>query len=266
MNAYTIITGASSGLGYDFAQAYADKQCNLILVARRIERLEALRTELMQRHPRLDVHIVQLDLSDAQARKSWIESVTQEYVIERLINNAGFGYASLFEDMPHQVMLDMQRVNMEALSELCYAVIPSMKSRLNGEILNVASVAGFVSGPHMAVYYATKAYVVSLSQALHQELKPFNIKVSALCPGPTRTEFFHVAHNPLSPVKDRLTMSSPAVVVKGIVDLEKNQVISVPGFSNQVLVVLLKFLPRSWAASAVSRFQSPNPLKSENDV
>jgi len=265
MSEYTLITGASSGLGYDFAQVYAEKKCNLILVARRAQRLEALRDDLMKRYA-IDVQVVTLDLSNALARQKWLEDLNKNYVVERLINNAGFGYASLFDDMPHQIMLDMQRVNMEALSDLCYALIPSMKTRLRGELLNVASVAGFVSGPYMAVYYATKAYVVSLTQALHLELKPFNIKVSALCPGPTHTEFFHVARNPLSPLKDRLTMSSMEVVKQGIVSLEKNQVLAVPGFSNKGLVVLLKFLPRTWAAQAVSRFQSSSPSKSERDV
>jgi uncharacterized protein len=265
MKTYTLITGASSGLGYDFAQAYAAQHCNLILLARRTDRLNALKQDLLQRYP-IDVQVVTMDLSDAQQRHQGISDLIESYVIDRLINNAGFGYAASFEDMPHSIMLDMQRVNMEALSELCYLLIPTMKARAKGEIMNVASVAGFVSGPYMAEYYATKAYVVSLSQALHHELKPFNIKVSALCPGPTHTEFFHVARNALSPLKERLTMSSPAVVKQAIKDLEKNRVFSIPGFSNQSLVVLLKFLPRTLAAVAVSRFQSPNPKGSGDDV
>ena len=260
MNSTTLITGASSGLGMEFAKAYAAKGDALILLARREDRLKALQASLSKQYG-IDVKVVVLDLSDLNARTHWIENELPKLNIHRLINNAGFGYASAFEAMPYTTMLNMQRVNMEAVSALCYAVIPSMKRRGSGEILNVASVAGFVSGPYMAMYYATKAYVVSLSEALHIELKPYTIHVSALCPGPTHTEFFHVAKNGLSPLKDALTMDAKVVVNIGIRGLEKNQVLVFPGFHNWFLSVLLKIFPRLFAAKTVMRFQSPERSK-----
>jgi short-subunit dehydrogenase len=256
MTPYTLITGASSGLGLAFAHAYAAQRHALILIARRAERLEQLKSDLINAYG-VDVIVVVLDLSDRVALEAWLDQEAPKYRISRLINNAGFGYAGEFEAMPIKTLEAMQEVNMSALTRLSYALIPSMKAHGAGEILNVASVAGFVAGPYMALYYATKAYVVSLSEALHIELQNSPIKVSALCPGPTHTEFFHVARNELSPLKDRFTMPIEPVIQAGMRGLEKNQAIVVPGWSNHLLVFLLKMFPRGFAARAVMRFQSP---------
>ncbi len=253
MKEYTLITGASSGLGKDFAYEYAKKKQNLILVARRYELLEALKEDLKDYE--IDVLIYQVDLSDLRQTKDFVEKLSKAFFVSRLINNAGFGNHSAFDTQSEDTLVSMIRVNIEALSLLAYHFIPTMKEHKRGEILNVASVAAFTAGPYMAEYYATKAYVLSLSNALRDELSEYNIKVSALCPGPTHTNFFKVAKNGPSLLFEKFTMDSLSVVKKSMRDLHANKAISVPGFRNQILVILTKFTPRTFASKVVKKIQ-----------
>lgn len=253
MKDYTLITGASSGLGKDFAIEYAKRHQNLILIARRLPLLEALKQQLSS-YP-IDVLVYGVDVSDTKAIDAFLDQLPKEVRILRLINNAGFGQHGQFDSMNQQKMLDMTRVNIEAVNYLCYRLIPAMKQAKQGEILNVASMAAFTAGPYMAEYYATKAYVLSFSHALREELKASNIHVTALCPGPTHTEFFDVAKNGPTVLFDRLTMPSLPVVIKGIQDLRRNKATSVPGLGNHVLKVLTKFLPRKWATKLIAFVQ-----------
>ena len=254
MTEFTLITGASSGLGEDFAREYAKAGQNLILIARRIERLNALKRELEAAH-KIEVRVVPLDLSDDLALDAFLKTLDPKIFIDRLINNAGFGLAGPFDALEDSRMREMIRVNIEAVNRLTYALIGPMKDQGRGEILNVASMAAFTAGPYMAEYYATKAYVLSFSLALHEELKPFGIKVSALCPGPTHTEFFKVAKSGPSFVHDRLTMASLPVVKKGMKDLHANRAISVPGWTNHGLRILAKLAPRTAAARIIAGVQ-----------
>ena len=253
MKEYTLITGASSGLGKDFAYEYAKKKQNLILIARRLELLRAIKDDLKDYD--IDVLIFQVDLSNALETKNFIQSLDSELFVSRLINNAGFGHHSAFEKQSEETLLNMISVNIEALSLLAYHFIPQMKAEKKGEILNVASVAAFSAGPYMAEYYATKAYVLSLSNALRDELSEYNIKVTALCPGPTHTDFFKVAKNGPSLMFEKFTMESLPVVKKSMRDLHANKAISVPGFRNQFLVLLTKFTPRTFASKMVKKIQ-----------
>jgi len=258
MKKYTLITSASSGLGTDFANEYAKKNNNLILVARRVDRLNQLKEDLNKKYT-IDVIVYPMDLNHQTEINRFFETLNEEIFINRLINNAGFGHSGPFSDMQEETIVSMNRVNIEALSLLCHKVLPDMKKHKEGEILNVGSIAGFVAGPFMAEYYATKAYVLNFSLALHEELKPYNIKVSVLCPGPTKTEFFDVAssHKDES-IVNNFMMDSLPVVQKGILDVKKNKPISIVGLSNHTLRFLLKVTPRTVASKFIARIQNKN--------
>jgi len=255
MKNYTLITGASSGLGVDFAKEYASKNENLILVARRIERLNQVKSEIQANYP-VDVLVYSLDLNDSENIDQFFNQLENDIFINRLINNAGFGYSGSFVDMNESQIKSMISVNIEALTLLTHKVLPNMINRKTGEILNVGSIAGFVPGPYMAEYYASKAYVLNYSIALHEELKEHHIHVSVLCPGPTKTEFFDVANSQKeSKVINRFMMDSLPVVQKGMSDLKENKPISIVGLSNHSLRFLLKFVPKTVASKFVGRIQ-----------
>ena len=252
MKKYTLITGASSGLGEVYAEQYAQKKQNLILVARRLDRLELIKSRLIAKYP-IDVKVLSADLGDALALQQFIENISG-YAIDRLVNNAGFGHSGAFVEQESSNILQMNHVNIDALTLLCHALIPSLKRNKPSEIINVASVAAFVAGPYMAQYYATKAYVLNFSLALREELKKDGISVSVLCPGPTQTEFFDVANRKEpNPSVNLVMMDSKPVVQASVEGVHK--AIIVPGFSNKLMVLLLKFVPRVQAAKIVARIQ-----------
>jgi len=189
-----LITGASSGLGVEFARQLAPHAHGLILVARRTDRLEALRDELQGAHKHLSVAIYGADLGLEDQRKEfagWLE--TEGLKVDFLVNNAGLGDRGTFESSDWDRVRSMLDVNIGALTHLTHLLLPSMLRGGRAAILNVSSVASFFPLPNMAVYSATKAYVTSLSEALAIELRPHGITVTALCPGPIPTEFFSVA-------------------------------------------------------------------------
>lgn len=255
MKKITLITGASSGFGKDYAIEYAKKGQDLFLIARRLDRLQALKTELESTY-KVEVRIAKVDLADPVQVDTFLETLDPELFVFRLINNAGFGHHGNFETIPMAITKDMVEVNVAALTTLCAAFIPKMKEQGEGEILNVASMAAFTPGPYMAQYYATKAYVLSLSVALHEELKPYGIKVSALCPGPTHTEFGKVAqYKNDSGIQRRFSMESLPVVKMSMKALEKNRAVAVPGSSNKILRVLMKFVPRIASAKLLRQIQ-----------
>lgn len=190
----TLITGASAGLGAEFARQLAPYVHTLILVARRLDRLEALRDELQSLHKNLTVHVYGADLGNEEQRNAlaaWLPE--QGLKVDFLINNAGLGDRGEFETSDWNKVKSMLDVNIGALTHLTHLLLPSMTLSGRAAILNVSSVASFFPLPNMAVYSATKAYVTSLSEALAIELRPKGITVTALCPGPIPTEFFSVA-------------------------------------------------------------------------
>ena len=162
-----------------------------------------------------------------------------------VINNAGFGLIGQFERLSVARQLKMIDVNVRALTNLAYVVLNGRLARGEGAILNVASTAAFQPGPKMAVYFATKAFVLSLSEALHEELKPHGVKVSCLCPGPTRTEFGDVAGFGGNGLFDRVAMSAAEVVATGLAGLESNRAVVVPGWMNKLTAASGRFVPRS---------------------
>lgn len=239
-NAVTIITGASAGLGVDFARQYAAKGHRLLLVARRKDRLDELAAELG------NARTLALDLSEDGAAATLLSDlVTHGEHADILVNNAGFGLVGKVANLDGKRQRQMIDLNCGALTELAHAVLPGMIERGTGGILNVASVASFQPGPGMAVYFATKAYVLSFSEALHEEVKADGIRVSALCPGPTSTEFGEVAGFGGNKAVDSMAAKPGPVVTAGIEGLEANKAVVVPGLSNKVSAQANRFLPRS---------------------
>ena len=237
-----LITGASAGLGVDFARQLSAKGARLVLVARRKERLDVLAAELG------NARAVELDLSQAGAADRLMADVAAhgEHV-DLLVNNAGFGLAGQFADQDPARLRQMIDLNCGVLTELARAVAPGMIERGRGGILNVASTAAFQPGPGMAVYFATKAFVLSLSEALHEELKPHGVRVTCLCPGPTRTEFGEVAGwgGRSAKALERIAMNSAPVVKAGLEGLQKNQAVVVTGGLNKAGAVAAGLLPRA---------------------
>ena len=240
MKKIALVTGASAGLGVEFARQLSKRGHSLVLVARRKERLEKLAKELG------NARAVAIDLSKANAAAKLmadLEGNGEE--IDLLVNNAGFGLIGQFAELDAKRERQMIDLNVGTLTDLCRAVAPAMIERMSGGIINVASTAAFQPGPKMAVYFATKAFVLSLSEALHEELKPHGVKVTCLCPGPTRTEFGDVAGFAGNGLFDRVAMESPEVVQAGLEGLDSNKAVVVPGIMNKITASSGRFAPRS---------------------
>lgn len=246
----TLITGASSGLGADFARACARRGDELLLVARRRDRLEALAKEVGGK-----AHVLAADLSIPGAALEVVRTVDRLRLdVATLINNAGFGLAGKFARLPLERQHQMMMLNMVVLTDLCHLFLPAMIDRREGAILNVASTAAFQPGPGIAVYFATKAYILSLTEALHQELKGTGVKVSALCPGPTATEFGQVA-GMTSARFERFAALSKDVVAAGLKGLGRNQAVVIPGLINKFTAASSRFLPRAAMRRIVARLK-----------
>ena len=246
----TLITGASAGLGAEFARQCAARGEALALVARRRDRLEALKAALGG-----DVHIFEADLSRAGAAAGLIAELEAEGLqVDTLINNAGFGLAGRLQVQSLDRLVEMIDLNCRTLTELCHLVLPGMSERGRGAILNVASTAAFQPGPNMAVYYATKAYVLSFTEALHHEMKGSGIKVSALCPGPTHSEFSDVADSH-SPTLERMKMPAAPVVEAGLAGLDANKAVVIPGFRNKIGAQASRLLTRAAMRRIIGRIK-----------
>ncbi|RWZ58200.1 SDR family oxidoreductase [Halobacillus fulvus] len=248
MRPTALITGASGGIGYEFAHLFAKAGYNLILVARSEDKLEKLRQEL-EGHT---VTVIPHDLSEPGAAGVLFEKVQElELTVEVLVNNAGFGLNGPFDELPLIDQQKMLQVNVNALTELTHYFLEDIKAAplydIPKGIINVASTAAFQPGPLMAVYYASKAYVLSFTEALHEELRGTGITVSTLCPGATDTDFFKTAKAENTKLVDR-TMSPQDVAKAGFLGFVKGKRVVVPGGANQSLAYATKLMPRSVAA------------------
>jgi len=240
LNKVAVVTGASAGLGVDFARQLSKRGHRLVLVARRKDRLQALAKELG------NARALAIDLSTkGAAAKLMADLQAKGEVVDLLVNNAGFGLIGRFAKLDADRERAMIDLNVGTLTDLCRAVAPGMIERRSGGIINVASTAAFQPGPRMAVYFATKAFVLSLTEALHEELKPHGVKVTCLCPGPTRTEFGDVAGFGGNGLFDKVAMESPHVVAAGLKGLDRNKAVVVPGFVNKIVASSGRFAPRS---------------------
>jgi len=251
-----LITGASSGIGAAFAEELAKQQTNLVLVARSEDKLNQLADRLRQIAP-IQVEVLVADLTQTGANQAIFDQVSQKgLTIDLLINNAGFGDYGAFSDRPLAKQLEMIQLNVLALVELTYLFLPGMKRQGSGSIINVGSIAGFQPLPYMSVYAATKAFVLSFTEALWAENRQFGIRVQALCPGPTSTNFPNVAEFPSA-----MNFSGPQklatpeeVVLQSLEALAKNEsTVVTGGFGNQLIVNIPRFLPRDTLVSAIEK-------------
>ncbi|MCW0183100.1 MAG: SDR family oxidoreductase [Zavarzinia sp.] len=242
-----LITGASSGIGADLAREYAADGHDLILVARGEAALAALAAEVAKAHG-VTATVITADLLDPAAPRALLADIEgRGFVVDVLVNNAGFGDGSPFAGASRDKTLGMVQVNVTALTDLMHGVLPGMVARGKGIILNVASTAAFQPGPSMAVYCATKAYVLSLSEAVAEELKGTGVTVTALCPGPTRTNFMEVADvagNALFSKGLVPVMTSAEVAHIGHKAAKRGQVVAIAGLINQIGALAPRFTPR----------------------
>jgi hypothetical protein len=248
-----LITGASSGIGLELAKYFAVDKSRLVLVARTAPALEKLAGEL-RRDWKVEVIVLTADLSLPETpARIFTELSTQKITVDVLVNNAGFGLHGAFAELPLPHQLEIMQVNMTALVALTGLFLPGMVQRRRGGILNVGSVAGFMPGPLMAVYFATKAFVQSFSEALSVELHGSGVAVSVLCPGPTETNFSQVARGYRKHAIQSPKMSAAAVAIAGHHAFRRNQCICVPGASNKVFVAAPRLLPRAAIRKLVGR-------------
>jgi short-subunit dehydrogenase len=249
-----LVTGASSGIGADIARELADRGHAVTLVARREERLTALAEELeMKRHVRTDV--IASDLSDAGARDRLVDEIRARGLdVSVLVNNAGFGSAGPFQELDLDGELRMVRTNIEAVVHLCGVYIPPMVERGAGAVMNVASTAGFQPLPRQSTYSASKAFVLSFTEALSSDLKGTGVTATALCPGPVKTEFTdqHEGFDVSSP--DFVWMSSEECARTAVKGLERGKRVVVPGVGNRVGTLAGQHAPRSLFLAAARRF------------
>ncbi|WHY32131.1 SDR family oxidoreductase [Cytobacillus firmus] len=244
MKRTALITGATSGLGYEFVKLFAADGYNLVLVARNKEKLE----EIKKTFAETEVTIIAKDLSIQGAAKEVFEETAKLNInIDVLVNNAGFGLMGKFDELDLQKQVNMIQLNISALTELTYYFLPAMKERNNGRILNVASTAAFQPGPLMAVYYASKAYVLSFSEALAEELQEYSISITTLCPGATKTNFGSVASVEGTKMFSR-AMLPDEVAKKGYEGLKNGKRVLITGGLNKFGAISAKFLPRRLAA------------------
>jgi short-subunit dehydrogenase len=251
-----LVTGASAGLGMLFAEALAGQGHDLILTARRAARLEGLAMAI-RTQTGVKVTVIAADLAEPGAAVGLIAEIGRQGLsVNTLINNAGFGLSGNVADQDVAALGRMIELNCRALVELCHAVVPGMVQMRAGGILNVASTAAFQAGPGMAVYYATKAFVLSFSEALHEEVRRHGVHVSALCPGPTATEFFDAAGTSDDFALKKLA-GDPAIVVRdGLKALEANRAVKVSGLRNAVMAGSVRFTPRWVLRRVVAAIQS----------
>jgi short-subunit dehydrogenase len=241
-----LITGASAGFGQEFARQLAPHARSLILVARRIERLEKLKRELDR--PGLTIHIHAADLADEVQTEAFLASLAASGErVSLLINNAGLGDHGFFENSDWGRVKAMLDVNINALTRLTHAILPDLVRVGRGAILNVSSIASLLPIPKMAVYAATKAYVTSFSEALRAELRDTGVTVTALCPGPVDTEFFDVAERPASgespPTPEFFKVTIPEVVRDGLHAAAHDRARVIPGWQVWALMSITALVP-----------------------
>ncbi len=249
-----LITGASGGIGLGFAQALAERGYDLIVTARRRERLEELAAGLRAKHAGIRVEIIPADLAQsAVPEQIAAETARLGMSPELLVNNAGFGTHGRFESIAPEREREEIELNVTALVALTHAFLPAMLERGRGGVINIASTAAFQPVPWMSVYGATKAFVRSFSEALHEEVHARGVRVLALCPGATATEFFDTAiaapRGPIRTVRE--------VVATGLRAYDKGVPVAIDGLSNQIVIRLSSLMPRRWTTKIAGRIMHP---------
>jgi short-subunit dehydrogenase len=250
------ITGASSGIGLELARLFARDGYQLFITARKSDRFDAAVAEL-RRQAKAGAEPLPDDLADPAAPVRLAKQLQDRGIVpDVLVNNAGFGTHGPFVDSDESSQMQMLQVNVVALTHLTRLLLPGMVARGSGRILNVASTAAFQPGPYMAVYYASKAYVTSFSQALGYELRKSRITVTALCPGPTTTDFQRRAEVEDSPLFKNNAMTAQEVARQGYLATQRGKPLAITGTKNKLLALAVKFAPRSFATRVAGRLNS----------
>ena len=249
-----LITGASAGIGTELARALARRGHGVVLVARREERLNELAGELKDKHG-VRVETISTDVGDPAARDSLVKQIEQRgLTVSVLCNNAGFGSGKPFITLDREREVEIIRVNCEAVVDLCARYAPAMVERNQGAILNVASTAAFQPLPNQATYASSKAQVLAFSEALHQELKPAGVTVTALCPGPVKTEFAEVAGIGAEDTPSFIWASAEDVAESAVNGLDKGGRVVIPGAINEAGALVGRYTPRGLFLRAAARF------------
>lgn len=255
MNKTALITGSSGGIGLELARIHAEKGGNLVLVARSKEKLNKLKEELERQHNVLVYTIVKdLSLKDA-AREVYDELMQYNISVDYLINNAGLGDFGLFAESNWDKQENMINLNITALTHFTRLILPDMIKRREGKILNVASTAAFQPGPTMSVYFATKAYVLSFSEAVDNEVREKGITVTALCPGSTESGFHAATLGDINLVKTRKLPSSRLVAEYGYRAMIKGKTVAIHGLMNAIMATSVRFFPRALIVKRVRKIQ-----------
>lgn len=256
MTQTALITGATGGIGYELAKCCAEHGIDLVLVGRSPEKLAKVKEQLVTDND-ISATTIQVDLSSSDAPSMIADHLKkQKITVTHLINNAGFGDFGPFIQTEWAKEEAMMQVNMQAVVHLTKLIIPGMVERGSGRVLNLASTAAFQPGPWMAVYYATKSFVLSFSEALSYELKDTGVTVTALCPGPTRSGFQKQAHIEDSKlVKDRALPTAAEVARYGFDAMISGRPVAIHGFMNKIMARLVGLLPRRMVVSIVAGMQ-----------
>ncbi|WP_143317812.1 SDR family oxidoreductase [Clostridium sp. HBUAS56017] len=244
-NRYTLITGGTEGIGLELSRLFAKDKHNLIIVARNKERLEKVKKEV-EKEFNIVARILSIDLSVNNSCEEIYRFVEKNnFVVDNLINNAGIGSFGSFHELDMEREEKLIEINIRSLTKLTNYFLKKMIDEKTGGILNVASTAAFLAGPKMNIYYASKAYVLSLTEAIHEEVKDYGIRVSCLCPGAVQTAFQSKAGIMKNDKTKGLMMSPKEVAIIAYRDFKKGKVIIIPGFKNKLLVLGNKLASRS---------------------
>ncbi|AFZ46698.1 short-chain dehydrogenase/reductase SDR [Cyanobacterium stanieri PCC 7202] len=260
MTKTALITGASSGIGKAFAEELAKRNYNLIIIARSTDALNNLKKELENQN-KITVKVITKDLTLPNACQDIYEQIKQEKIeVNLLINNAGFGDYGAFCDRPLDKQLKMIQLNISALVALTHLFLQDMKKKNQGDIINVGSIAGYQPLPYISVYAASKAFILSFSEALWAENKDSGVNILALCPGPTESNFGQVAEFKPNQNTSDMSLAKAEDVVKDALDslAQKKSNSVTGGFVNQIIVNLPRFLPRELLLRAVKKQFSPD--------
>jgi short-subunit dehydrogenase len=253
MATFTLITGASTGIGRELAELCAADRRNVVLLARSEDKLQSLADALRERYA-VDVEVLVQDLEKPEAPETTRAELSSRGVeIDALINNAGFGYLGPFHEADPDNQLGMLQLNVTALTQLTRLFLPDFVARGRGQILNIASMASFQPGPFMAVYYATKAYVLSFSEALSEELRGTGVTVTALCPGVTATGFQARARTADSNLIRFGTQDARGVARVGYRAMVRGKAVAIPGLANRFLALVVRLSPRAAVRRVVRR-------------
>ncbi len=256
-NKTALITGASKGLGKEFAKIHAANGDNLVLIARTEEALLLLKSDLEAKHKSIQIDLFVKDLSSSKNIVEIYNHIKDKGIqIDYLINNAGIGEFGFFVDASWERNAQMIDLNIKTLTQLCQLFLPEMVTRKEGKVLNISSVAAFQPGPMMAVYFASKSYVLHLSEALNNEVKDSGVSVTAFCPGPTDTYFMEDSKmNKSKLVKNKQLASSYSVALSAHEAMMSAKSVKIDGFWNKILAFSVRLVPRKWVVYLSRKMQ-----------